>query len=69
MWTFDEHGNANNGVDKAIFIQVELRDRFDVFLHEKTDDGIKVTPLAWYLFQDEAREYVRSFVTALEDSE
>lgn len=46
MWQFDEHGNANNGVDKAIFIQVELCERFDVFLHEKTDNGIKVTPLA-----------------------
>lgn len=69
MWHFDEHGNANNGVDKAIFIQIELCERFDVFLYEKTDDEIKVTPLAWYMLKDEAREYVRNFVVGLEESE
>lgn len=69
MWTFDEHGNANNGVDKAIFIQVELIERFDVFLYESIDDRIKVTPLAWYLLEDEARKYVHNYVAALEESE
>lgn len=61
-WIFTENGSATNGTDKAIVIQVELVARFDVFLHEKTDAGIKTTPLAFYMTKDEAKEYVRSLV-------
>ena len=66
MWTVDElSGNAVNGVNKAIVIQVELSERFDVFLYEQTDAGTCVTPLKWYLLKDEAREYVRKLVDIL----
>lgn len=41
----------------------------DVFLYESIDDRIKVTPLAWYLLEDEARKYVHNYVAALEESE
>ena len=65
MWQFDKLGNATNGVDKAITIQVELSERFDVFLHEKTATGFQTTPLKFYLLDDEAREYVRKLVGIL----
>ena len=54
MWKLDGRGNATNGVDKAILIQVELCERFDVFLPEKIDKSVTVTPLRRYMLKNEA---------------
>lgn len=62
MWTIDEFGNATNGVDKAIVIQVELSTRFDVSLLEKHDGKVINTLLKLYLPERTAKEYVRKCV-------
>lgn len=62
MWKIDTNGNATNGVDKAITIQVEKSVRFDVFLHEKTDAGNCTTMLRVYLLKPTAKEFVRRLV-------
>lgn len=62
MWTIDEFGNATNGTDKAIVIEVELVTRFDVILLEKRDGEVITTPLKLYLPEQTAKEYVRTLV-------
>ena len=62
MWTIDEFGNATNGTDKAIVIEVELSERFDVSLLEKRDGKVVTTPLKLYLPEQTAKEYVRKLV-------
>ena len=62
MWTIDEFGNATNSVDKAIVIEVELSERFDVMLLEKVDGKIINTPLKLYLPELIAKEFVRKLV-------
>lgn len=62
MWTIDEFGNATNGTDKAIVIEVELSERFDVSLLEKRDGKVVTTPLKLYLPELVAKEFVRKLV-------
>ena len=63
-WTIDDiTGNATNVAgDKAIVIQVELRERFDVDLLEKRDGKTVTTPLKLCLPEQTAKEYVRKCV-------
>ena len=68
MWTIgDITGNATNGVDKAIVINVELRERFDVDLLEKRDGEVVTTPLKVYLPEQTAKEYVRKCVAFINE--
>ena len=62
MWTIDEFGNATNGTDKAIVIEVELVTRFDVMLFEKVDGKVVTTPLKLCLPELIAKEFVRKLV-------